>query len=152
MKPGWQAVKGISRRKYEKPCNNDLFVTHIFRKYHNWSSQFLFVNFSYVDGFAAVADFGAAVEAAVNAAAMTAAFPDVAPHRRQKVIFLQRMLLYTGKLLQRYYFGIFLFYIPQNRIIERRRKNFHFEPVQHLKMFNTWTLQNGQVFQVFQVF
>ena len=37
-------------------------------------------------------------------------------------------------------------------MFERRRQNFDVEPVQHLKVFNTWTLQNGQVFQVFQMF
>ena len=43
---------------------------------------------------------------------------------------------------------------PQSlkRMIEPKNNNFYFEPVEHLKMFNTWTLQNGQVFQVFQVF
>ena len=38
------------------------------------------------------------------------------------------------------------------RMIEPKNNNFHFEPVQHLKMFNTWTLLNLQVFKVFQVF
>ena len=38
------------------------------------------------------------------------------------------------------------------RMIDPKNNNFHFEPVQHLKMFNTWTLQDVQVFKMFQVF
>ena len=37
-------------------------------------------------------------------------------------------------------------------MIEPKNNNFYFEPVQHLEMFNTWTLQNVQVLQVFQIF
>ena len=37
----------------------------------------------------------------------------------------------------------------KKHMIEPKNNNFYFEQVQHLKMFNTWTLKNLQVFQVF---
>ena len=45
----------------------------------------------------------------------------------------------------------FLLCWPMHGMIERKNNNFDFELVQQLKMFNTWTLKNVQVFQVFQI-